>query len=49
MGLIHDYFNETRKPEGTLGSIMIAGMNFGHSFVPDWVSRIFLKKESPML
>lgn len=36
MGLIHDYFNETRKPEGKLGNIMIAGMNIGHAMVSDW-------------
>lgn len=36
MGVIRDYFNQTRKPEGTLGKIMIGGMNVGHAKVSDW-------------
>lgn len=29
MGLLNKFFNQTRKPEGILGKIMVAGMNGG--------------------
>ncbi len=31
MGFIKKYMNQTRKPEGILGKIMIKGMNMGHT------------------
>ncbi len=36
MGLIKKYMNQTRKPEGKLGSMMIKGMNSGHATMADW-------------
>lgn len=34
--LISGYFNNTRKPEGILGRIMVSGMNRAHASVSDW-------------
>ncbi len=36
MGLFKKYFNQTRKPEGILGKIMINGMNGGHAKMAEW-------------
>ena len=36
MGLLKNYFNQTRKPEGLLGKLMIRGMNGGHAKLADW-------------
>lgn len=36
MGLLKKYFNQTRKPEGVLGKLMISGMNGGHAKLADW-------------
>jgi hypothetical protein len=36
MGIIRDYMNQTRKPEGFLGNMMITGMNFGHAGLAKW-------------
>jgi len=36
MGLFKNYVSQTRKPEGTLGKMMIAGMNSGHAKMADW-------------
>ena len=36
MGLFQKYVNQTRKPEGTLGKMMLAGMNSGHAKMADW-------------
>jgi len=36
MGIIKKYMNQTRKPEGKLGSMMIKGMNIGHATMADW-------------
>ena len=36
MGLLRKYFNQTRKPEGILGKIMVLGMNPGHAKMADW-------------
>lgn len=36
MGLLRKFFNQTRKPEGFLGKIMIKGMNIGHAKGADW-------------
>ena len=36
MGLFKKYVNQTRKPEGFLGKVMIGGMNGGHAKLADW-------------
>ncbi len=36
MGIIRNYMNQTRKPEGFLGNMMITGMNLGHAGLADW-------------
>ena len=36
MGLFKDYLNQTRRPEGLLGKLMLAGMNHGHARLADW-------------
>ena len=36
MGLFKKYVNQTRKPEGFLGKIMLGGMNSGHAKMADW-------------
>ena len=36
MGLFKKYVNQTRKPEGFLGKMMISGMNGGHAKLADW-------------
>ena len=36
MNLIHRFFNQTRKPEGVLGKLMLRGMNSGHAKLADW-------------
>lgn len=36
MGLFRNYVNQTRKPEGFLGKLMIVGMNGGHAKLADW-------------
>ena len=36
MGLLRDFFNQTRRPEGILGTMMIRGMNSGHGAMADW-------------
>lgn len=36
MGLFKKYVNQTRKPEGFLGKMMVNGMNGGHAKLADW-------------
>ena len=36
MGLFKDYLNQTRKPVGFLGKMMVNGMNGGHAKMADW-------------
>ncbi|HBE15987.1 MAG TPA: class I SAM-dependent methyltransferase [Ruminococcaceae bacterium] len=36
MGLFKKYINQTRKPEGFLGKMMVGGMNGGHAKLADW-------------
>ena len=36
MGLFRNYINQTRKPEGFLGKLMLRGMNSGHARLADW-------------
>ena len=46
MGLLKKYFNQTRKPEGILGKLMISGMNGGHAKLADW-GMAYLKGVEP--
>lgn len=39
MGLFKDYVNQTRKPEGFLGKMMVNGMNGGHAKMADCGNR----------
>ena len=36
MALLRKLFNQTRKPEGFLGRLMLSGMNSGHAKLADW-------------
>lgn len=36
MGLFRKFINQTRKPEGILGKMMVNGMNSGHARMADW-------------
>lgn len=36
MGLFKKFVNQTRKPEGFLGKMMVSSMNSGHARVADW-------------
>ena len=36
MGLFKKFVNQTRKPEGFLGKMMVSSMNSGHAKVADW-------------
>lgn len=36
MGLFRNYVNQTRKPEGVLGKLMLGSMNAGHARMADW-------------
>jgi Methylase involved in ubiquinone/menaquinone biosynthesis len=36
MGIMKKFFNQTRKPEGTLGKLMLSSMNSGHAKLADW-------------
>ena len=36
MRLLKRFLNQTRKPEGVLGALMLRGMNSGHGELADW-------------
>ena len=36
MGLFRKFLNQTRKPDGLLGCLMLNGMSMGHARVADW-------------
>jgi len=36
MGLYKKFVSQTRKPEGTMGKMMVNGMNSGHAKMADW-------------
>ena len=36
MGLFKSFVNQTRKPDGFLGKMMLSGMNSGHAKLADW-------------
>ena len=46
MGLFKKYVNQTRKPEGFLGKLMVDGMNGGHAKLADWGMQ-FLPETAP--
>lgn len=46
MGLLKKFFNQTRKPEGALGRMMLSGMNSGHAKLADWGMEL-LPEEAP--
>lgn len=46
MGLYRKFVNQTRKPEGTLGKMMVNGMNSGHAKMADW-GMLHLPKMNP--
>ena len=46
MGIIRKYMNQTRRPEGVLGNLMISGMNTGHASLAKWGSG-FLSVDDP--
>lgn len=46
MGLFKKYINQTRKPEGFLGKMMLSGMNSGHGQMADW-GMSFLQNIAP--
>ncbi|SEW18126.1 hypothetical protein SAMN05216413_1427 [Ruminococcaceae bacterium KH2T8] len=39
MGLFRKYVNQTRKPVGFLGEMMVNGMNGGHAKMAVWASQ----------
>lgn len=51
MGIISKFFNNTRKPEGFLGKIMVNGMNGGvHAKMAQWaLSSVAIKDDSNVL
>ena len=52
MGLMKKFFSQTRKPEGTLGKMMLKGMNSGHAKLADGdlsICRSSLRKWLPIL
>lgn len=36
MGIVRTFLNQTRKPEGRMGKMMLGGMNSGHAAMSDW-------------
>lgn len=48
MGLYKNFINQTRKPEGVLGKMMVNGMNGGHAKMADW-GMSHLPAVSPLL
>ena len=36
MGMFRNFVNQTRKPEGFLGKMMLSSMNSGHARMADW-------------
>ena len=47
MGLYKNFINQTRKPEGFLGKMMVSGMNGGHAKLSDW-GMTHLKEIDPL-
>ncbi len=50
MGLYKNFVSQTRKPEGTLGKMMVNGMNGGHAKMADWgISHLEINAPSELL
>ncbi|MCR5848313.1 MAG: class I SAM-dependent methyltransferase [Lachnospiraceae bacterium] len=50
MGLYKNFVSQTRKPEGTLGKMMVNGMNGGHAKMADWgISHLEIVNPSELL
>ena len=47
MALLKRFFSQTRKPEGVLGKMMLAGMNSGHAKLADWGMSYLLENLFP--
>lgn len=46
MGLYQKFVGNTRKPDGLLGKLMVAGMNVGHAALAEW-GCCFLGEKAP--
>ena len=46
MGILKQFFNQTRRPEGFLGKVMLRGMNPGHAKLADWERILVWEKKS---
>lgn len=49
MGLYRKFVGNTRKPEGLLGRLMVAGMNSGHAALADWGCQNLEEKSLSMI
>ncbi len=51
MGILSKFFNNTRKPEGFLGKLMVNGMNSGgHARMAEWaLSSVSIQEDSQIL
>ena len=50
MGLYKNLVSQTRKPEGTLGKMMVNGMNGGHAKMADWgIAHLIIDSPSEVL
>ena len=50
MGLYKNFVSQTRKPEGTLGKMMVNGMNGGHAKMADWgIAHLIIDSPSEVL
>ena len=50
MGLYKNFVSQTRKPEGTLGKMMVNGMNGGHAKMADWgIAHLIVDSPSEVL
>ena len=50
MGLYKNFVSQTRKPGGTLGKMMVNGMNGGHAKMADWgIAHLIIDSPSEVL
>ena len=50
MSLYKNFVSQTRKPEGTLGKMMVNGMNGGHAKMADWgIAHLIIDSPSEVL
>lgn len=47
MGLYQKFVGNTRKPDGLLGKLMVAGMNVGHAALAEWGCCFLGEKRRP--